>query len=46
MGSGWLASQIQIGQAVWQTRRALSVVVSVWAWQQCRGLVGSKSLLH
>ena len=31
--SDWLAIQIQIGQAVWQTRRALSDVVSVWARQ-------------
>ena len=45
MGSGWLASQIQIGQVVWQTGRALLDVVSVWARQQCRSSVGSKSLL-
>ena len=30
---------------VWQTERALPNVVSVWAQQQRRGLVGSKSLL-
>ena len=45
MGLDRLASQIQIGQAVWQIGRALLDVVSVWAWQQCRGSVESKSLL-
>ena len=46
MELNWLASQIQIGQVVWQTKRALPDVVSVWARQQCRGSVRSRSLLH
>ena len=41
----WLVSQIQIVQAAVQTKRALLVVVSVWARQLCRGSIGSKSLL-
>ena len=42
----WLVSHIQIGKVVLHTRRALSVVVSVWARQQCRGSVGNRSPLH